>query len=301
MREHLITRSGPSVEPITLADAKLYVRQTESFDDSLITSLIAAARQYAEMVTRRALIAQRLSYLLDSFPRPGLNVGSANWYGPQWGINPGPMTVLSPDGFTGYEIFLPMPPTIAIEAIKYVDTNGALQTLDPTQYQFVPSEKALLVPTFGTVWPQTQDQKAAVEVQFIGGFAAPLTANAGADTITAPLQPSLQVGNTLRLSNIGGALPAPLQLLTDYYVRSVVSSGVYTLSATSGGALIDITDAGTGQSFIGAVPDGILAWMKVRVSTLYDNREEVAILTRGKIELLPYVDNLLDPFRVLEF
>jgi hypothetical protein len=301
MREHLIVRSGPTVEPITLADAKLYVRQTETFDDSLITTLIAAARQYAEMVTRRALIAQRLSYLLDSFPRPGLNVGSANWYGPQWGINPGPMTVLSPDGFTGYEIFLPMPPTIAIEAIKYVDANGAPQILDPTQYQFVPSEKAFLVPTFGTVWPQTQDQKAAVEVQFIGGFAAPLTANAGADTITALLQPSLQVGNALRLSNIGGALPAPLQPLTDYYVRSVVSNGVYTLSATSGGALIDITDAGSGQSFIGVVPEGILAWMKVRVATLYDNREEVAILTRGKVELLPYVDNLLDPFRVLEY
>ncbi len=301
MREHLITRSGPAVEPIMLADAKLYVRQTESFDDSLITALIAAARQYAEMVTRRALIAQRLSLLLDSFPRPGFNVGSANWYGPQWGINPGPMTVLSPDGFTGYEIFLPMPPTIAIEAVKYVDTNGALQTLDPTQYQFVPCEKAILSPVFGTVWPQTQDQKAAVEVQFIGGFAAPLTADSTADTVSAPLWPSLVIGSVLRFSNIGGALPTPLAAATDYYVRSVVSPGVYTLSATSGGSLIDITTNGTGQSFIGAVPEGILAWMKVRISTLYDNREEVAILTRGKVELLPYVDNLLDPFRVLEF
>src|SRR6266404_1998594 len=242
MREHLVLRSGSTAEPIALADAKLQVRQTETFDDVLLSALIAAARQFAETVTRRAFIAQRWTYLLDQFPRPGFNVGSANWYGPQWGINPGPMTVLSPDGFTGYEIFLPMPPTIAIEAVKYVDTNGALQTLDPTQYQFVPSEKALLMPSFGTVWPQTQDQKAAVEVQFIGGFAAPLTADSTADTISAPLWPSLVVGSILRVSNIGGGgvLPTPLIAATDYYVRSVVSSGVYTLSATSGGSLIDI-------------------------------------------------------------
>jgi hypothetical protein len=301
MREHLIVRSGPTVEPITLADAKLHVRQTGSFDDAAFAILIAGARQFAETVTRRALIAQRLSLLLDSFPRPGLNVGSANWYGPQWGINPGPMTVLSPDGFTGYEIFLPMPPTIAIEAIKYVDGSGAPQTLAANQYQLVPSEKALLVPAFGTVWPQTQDQKAAVEVQFIAGYAAPATADATADTLSAPLQPSLSVGSTLRVSNIGGALPAPLVAMTDYYVRSVVSSGVYTLSATSGGSLIDITTPGTGTTFIGVVPEGILSWMKLRIGTLDINREEVAILNRGKVELLPYVDGLLDPFRVLEF
>jgi len=301
MREHLILRSGPTVEPITVADARLHVRQTETFDDAAIAGWIEAARQDAENITRRALVAQRLSYLLDSFPRPGLNVGSANWYGPQWGINPGPMTVLSPDGFTGYEIFLPMPPTIAIEAVKYVDAGGAPQVLDPSLYQLVPSEKALLVPAFGTVWPQTQDQKAAVEIQFIAGYAAPFTADATTDRITVPLQPSLVIGSTLRFSNIGGTLAAPLAALTDYYVRSVVSAGIYTLSATSGGALIDITDAGTGQSFVGSVPAGILRWMKIRLGTSYGNHEEVAILSRGKVEPLPYVDGLLDPFRVLEF
>ncbi len=41
--------------------------------------------------------------------------------------------------------------------------------------------------------------------------------------------------------------------------------------------------------------------MKVRIGTLYENREEVALLNRGKVELLPYVDNLLDPFRVVEY
>ncbi len=83
-------------------------------------------------------------------------------------------------------------------------------------------------------------------------------------------------------------------------MQNVVSPGVYKLSATSGGSVIDLTAAG-GASFIGAVPEGITAWMKVRIGTLYENREEVALLNRGKVELLPYVDNLLDPFRVVEY
>jgi hypothetical protein len=38
--------------------------------------------------------------------------------------------------------------------------------------------------------------------------------------------------------------------------------------------------------------------MKVRLAALYENREEVALMNRGKIEPLPYVDILLDGYRV---
>jgi uncharacterized phiE125 gp8 family phage protein len=48
-----------------------------------------------------------------------------------------------------------------------------------------------------------------------------------------------------------------------------------------------------------AVPLGIRNWIKMRVATLYQNREEVAVMPRGKVEALPYVDNLLDPYRVV--
>jgi uncharacterized phiE125 gp8 family phage protein len=49
------------------------------------------------------------------------------------------------------------------------------------------------------------------------------------------------------------------------------------------------------------VPEGIKSWMKVRIASLYNNREEVAILPRGKIEPLPWIDGLLDPYRVVTF
>lgn len=47
------------------------------------------------------------------------------------------------------------------------------------------------------------------------------------------------------------------------------------------------------------VPEGIRQWILLRLSTLYNNREEVAVLPRGKVEPLPFVDGLLDPYRVV--
>lgn len=47
------------------------------------------------------------------------------------------------------------------------------------------------------------------------------------------------------------------------------------------------------------VPEGIRQWIMLRAGTLYENREEVAILNRGKVEPLPFVDTLLDPYRIV--
>jgi uncharacterized phiE125 gp8 family phage protein len=47
------------------------------------------------------------------------------------------------------------------------------------------------------------------------------------------------------------------------------------------------------------VPEGIRNWILMRVATLFANRETVAILNRGKVEALPFVDTMLDPFSVV--
>lgn len=305
MRQYVVQRNAPTAEPLSLTEAKLHLSIEDTDSDVRIATLITAARQYGERITRRAFVAQRWTSMLDAFPRPGFNIGSANWYGPQWGINPGPLTVLSPDGQTGYEIYLPFAPTMFVESIQYYDTTsptGILQTLDPSQYQLDLSEPACLTPSFGNVWPQTQQQKGAVIIKFSSGFVCPITATAATPgTISAPIWPTLAINSVVRLSNTGGALPAPLQPATDYYVQSVVSPGVYTLSSAPSGSAITLTTVGTGTSFIGEMPQSIMAWLKIRMGTLNENREEVALLNRGKIELLPYVDNLLDNDRVLTF
>ena len=62
-----------------------------------------------------------------------------------------------------------------------------------------------------------------------------------------------------------------------------------------GAVSVDYT-AGYG-SLATDVPEGIRHWILLRVGTMYENREEVAILSRGSIEPLPFVDCLLDPYK----
>lgn len=47
------------------------------------------------------------------------------------------------------------------------------------------------------------------------------------------------------------------------------------------------------------VPEGIRHWILMRVATIFENREGVAILNRGKVQELPFVDTLLDPFCIV--
>ena len=63
--------TAPAVEPVTLDEAKAYLRVEHNDDDEAIAALIAGARLHVEAQTRRALITQswRLSY--DAWPPDG--------------------------------------------------------------------------------------------------------------------------------------------------------------------------------------------------------------------------------------
>lgn len=76
--------------------------------------------------------------------------------------------------------------------------------------------------------------------------------NTGTDTITADAAHLLTVGSTWVGS---GSLPAPLVAGTKYYVKTVPNSTDFTLSATSGGATIDLTTTTAGGTFIGRLYD----------------------------------------------
>jgi len=47
------------------------------------------------------------------------------------------------------------------------------------------------------------------------------------------------------------------------------------------------------------VPEGIRHWIQMRASTLYENREEVVVGPRVVVLELPYIDGLLDPYRIV--
>jgi uncharacterized phiE125 gp8 family phage protein len=66
-----ILLAPPSSEPLSLADAKQFLRVEHADDDAVITSLIAAGRAHVEAVTRRALLAQTWRFVLDAWPADG--------------------------------------------------------------------------------------------------------------------------------------------------------------------------------------------------------------------------------------
>jgi uncharacterized phiE125 gp8 family phage protein len=66
-----ILLSGPAVEPVTLAEAKLFLRVEHDDDDDLIAALVAGSRIHVEAQTRRALIAQIWRLTRDAWPESG--------------------------------------------------------------------------------------------------------------------------------------------------------------------------------------------------------------------------------------
>ena len=66
-----ILLSAPALEPVSVAEAKSYIRVDHDDDDAVIASLIAAARGHVEALTRRALIAQTWRFVRDSWPSDG--------------------------------------------------------------------------------------------------------------------------------------------------------------------------------------------------------------------------------------
>lgn len=145
--------TGPTVEPVSLQQAKLHLRVigdpsdvSANPEDTYISALIVAARQRAEHLTGRALMPQTLELALDSFSRV---------------------------------IRLPRPPLASVSSVKYLDVAGNLQTLDPSAYIVDDhSEPACLLAS--DAWPVTKAASNAVLVRYVAGYA---TAQAVPDTI----------------------------------------------------------------------------------------------------------------------
>ena len=61
----------PTQEPLSLLEAKAFLRVAHEDDDTVIAALIAAARNHVEAATRRALLTQTWRFVLDAWPRTG--------------------------------------------------------------------------------------------------------------------------------------------------------------------------------------------------------------------------------------
>jgi uncharacterized phiE125 gp8 family phage protein len=140
--------SGPSADPITLADAKLHLQVDHSADDALITRLITVAREHCEAFTGRVLGTQTFAQTQEDF-----------------------------------SLWCPIfaAPLVSVESITYVDGNGVTQTWNAAEYRVIKRANAYgsIEPAYGFAYPAVRCQSDAVVISFTAGEAASASLIAG--------------------------------------------------------------------------------------------------------------------------
>lgn len=134
-------------EPVTLAEAKRYLRWIGTGDATLdaseeadIEALITAGRQMAELWTERSIPAQVLQLRIRCFPCREF-------------------------------IQLPRSPVRTIDSITYVDADGDTQTWAAENYVLSREhEPVRLYRAYDVDWPDTRDQPNAIVITYSAGY-----------------------------------------------------------------------------------------------------------------------------------
>lgn len=132
--------AGPAAEPVTLAEAKAFLRVDGAAEDSFIGTLITAARLHIEGTTGRVLISQSWRTVCDDWP----------------------------DGRT---VKLPVAPMLSLTEIRVYDAAGDATVLALAQFQ--PETKTtpahIFLPATIAGMPLMRD-RAAIEIDYVAGY-----------------------------------------------------------------------------------------------------------------------------------
>lgn len=144
--------SAPTAEPVTVAEVKRHSRISTADDDLYIETLIEVARKKVESDLNRQIMTATYDLFLDWFPP---------W---NWVVNQGSQSEL---------IKIPKPPLQSVTSISYVDTEGITQVLPASDYVVEKdTEPGQLWPAYGKVWPLVRDQRKAITIRFLCGYAS---------------------------------------------------------------------------------------------------------------------------------
>lgn len=125
MRNKTITTvtTAPTVEPVTLAEVKSFLRVYHALDDSTLTYMIAAAVRNAEAHMQRKVIDQTLATKFESFP-------------------------------DDERIVLPWNGVSSITSIAYTDASGNAGTVSSDDYSLVSGAfRTEIALGYGKIWP----------------------------------------------------------------------------------------------------------------------------------------------------
>lgn len=129
----LVQTVAPSTEPITLDEAKSFMRILENDDDLIIGSLISSSREYVENVTNRQLVSAIFELYCDDFISK-----------------------------------LPKNPIISVDKIEYLNNDGSYIELDITSY-YLYERNGIGFISYSSI-PSLLDHKKAVKITFKAGY-----------------------------------------------------------------------------------------------------------------------------------
>jgi len=145
----LVRQTQPAVEPVTLAEAKAHLRVDTADDDTYITGLVRAAREWVEQYLDRTLVHTQWVMRFDKFP---------------------------PDGTLDIE--LPRPPMVAsgtatAVALTFTYENGDTATYSTASFRVDRASTPGAVKTnYGQTWPPHRQDDNAISVTWWAGYGA---------------------------------------------------------------------------------------------------------------------------------
>jgi uncharacterized phiE125 gp8 family phage protein len=132
-----ILLTGPAVEPLSLDEARAFLRVEHNDDDPLIAALIVGARMHVEGQGKIALVSQDRRIVLDRWPHHG-----------RIAVRPGPLK--------------------ALKAARVYDCHGESQTID--LQAFVPDRGASALAIMPWTMPVPGRIAAGIELDVTVGF-----------------------------------------------------------------------------------------------------------------------------------
>lgn len=137
MRPMLI--SAPAIEPVSLAEAKSWLREDANDEDELIQALIVSARMTLEAYTRRFFVTQSWRISMDAWP------------------------------MRDSEMLIPLSPFQSVSAIRVFDAADNPQTIAAATYRApAASQGGRLV--FSTAPPAPGRPRDGIEIDLVLGF-----------------------------------------------------------------------------------------------------------------------------------
>lgn len=257
-----LTIKPPAIEPVTVAQLITYGHLDPNEDQSLLAMLIASAREWCEEFTKRAFIFQTKRLLFDFFPGAIDPALSGQTISSPFVVGSNPVMV----GIQ-YAILLPWPLVREVAALRYQDANGETVTMEPgVDFRAdLDSQPARLTPLFDNYWPVTQVITNAISVDYVTGYAGPVTVSVdeGSTALVSPFNfLARDLGAPISIPNAAAGGKTPL----DTTIAAVDADGHATLANPAEAAVANQT------TVFGAVPPSIQQAILALASARYEMR-----------------------------